>query len=541
MIALVSSIQVSSIQVSSIQVLSAQVLSVQVSLIALLFVFNIMGLIKNKYYKIIPYIMCGISLTNLLFYNTMCFNTMCFSIICVVLSTLFAVVAHIGRKLPRLLNLLNIFIYTMFIAIASDSLWLFYVAIELIGILSTVFVVMESKEKCHTVYIYNKFASSVFLIGCCCSQTQFGVWCLLIGCLCKSAQLPFSYWIISATKAHILASILIHCATVLGVGILFICKFHTIFDNYPQMYDCMSVIGLSTAIIMPLVALFETNIKKIIACLSISSAGIMFLCCGLQKFNLSILYFICHAYFKSILFIIFANVIEFYQTKNINKYFNLPKITLAIAILSCLNVFPLCGSFAMEPINNSFKSYNTLYFGYIIENIVTTVVLVKLFIQCTRKSSEVNTLQVSNLSVNNLQVSNLLANNFVILSILSIPICWFSSIKLGIDVNLTFSVSLISICIIYLLFYNQKQFTINLPHALIRTYHKLLIVCKCIDIYRYVDILNKNIEKFYSYLFYYFPIRLSKIVATFDNRSLHVQICCIVISIVGLLALYILF
>ena len=282
--------------------------------ILLLLIASAIGFLKNKYYQIITYVSCAILGIGIFLPSTkMIFGifqlqfTAKISFICFVITLLLLIISYLEHKLTNLLTLLNVFICAMSIATSSSNLWTFYIALELIGILSTIFVAIEqnTSKSSQVVYIYNKFASLIFLIGCLNQHNELGVWCLLMGCLCKSAQFPFSYCLFCATDAHIIASILIHCATVLGIGIIFISKFYTIFDYYPQTYIVMGAIGLFTAIIMPIIALFQTNIKKFIACLSISSAGIMFLCCGIKQFDLSLLYFICHAFFKSALFTIF--------------------------------------------------------------------------------------------------------------------------------------------------------------------------------------------------------------------------------------------
>ncbi len=68
----------------------------------------------------------------------------------------------------------------------------------------------------------------------------------------------------------------------------------------------MIAVGMYTAFWMSCCAISHNNIKKIIACLTASSAGIMFVACGMGGYSLAILYFICHAFFKSMLFLSFA-------------------------------------------------------------------------------------------------------------------------------------------------------------------------------------------------------------------------------------------
>ena len=94
----------------------------------------------------------------------------------------------------------------------------------------------------------------------------------------------------------------------------------------------MVAVGLYTSFWMACCALAHNNIKKIIACLTSSSAGLMFMACGLGGYSLAILYFVCHAFFKSMLFLSFAYLIAAMSgEKNLNHLGGIaslaPKVT----------------------------------------------------------------------------------------------------------------------------------------------------------------------------------------------------------------------
>jgi NADH:ubiquinone oxidoreductase subunit 5 (subunit L)/multisubunit Na+/H+ antiporter MnhA subunit len=138
---------------------------------------------------------------------------------------------------------------------------------------------------------------------------RFSVYLLLASCLCKGAQLPFSSWIISATKANIYVSVLLHTVTIVGIGIIFITKCYFIFDAVALSGKIMIVVGFLTAIWMGLSSVFHVDIKKIIAASTASSVGFMFIASGLGEYSTSLLYFVCHAFFKTIFFLSFAYVV----------------------------------------------------------------------------------------------------------------------------------------------------------------------------------------------------------------------------------------
>ncbi len=273
------------------------------------------------------------------------------------------------KDVYRKFGILNVFIFFMCLAILSNNLIQFYVAIEALGLISAFLVSIEkgAETEATKVFIFNKFASILFLIGTtllvietnsfdiseiCKKNISLLSACLfLFACCCKGAQMPFSYWLIDAVKANIFASILIHAGTIIAIGIIFIAKFSFIFEQFLILKQSMYVVGMATSIYMGFCALAHNNIKKIVACLTASSAGIMFIACGLGEYSVAVLYLICHAFFKSMLFLAFAYLISAMSgEKNINRMGGIariaPKVT-SIVWISFLfaSGFPLLTGF----------------------------------------------------------------------------------------------------------------------------------------------------------------------------------------------------
>ncbi len=254
------------------------------------------------------------------------------------------------KDVQRKFGILNIFIFFMCIAILSNNIFQFYISVEALGLISAFLVSVErnAEEKATRVFVFNKFASILFLIGIALLVTEtksfeiseicqkglpvLPAGLLLIACFCKGAQMPFSYWLIDAVKANILASILIHAGTIVTIGIIFIAKFHFIFGQFLILKQAMIVVGVLTPLWMGCCALAHSNIKKTIACLTASSAGVMFISCGLGAYSTAILYLICHAFFKSMLFLAFAYLIAAMSgEKNIHCMGNVAKVAPKVA------------------------------------------------------------------------------------------------------------------------------------------------------------------------------------------------------------------
>ncbi|MDR0942070.1 MAG: hypothetical protein LBM19_00410 [Holosporales bacterium] len=238
-----------------------------------------------------------------------------------------------GKQTNEKFWILNVFAFFMCLAVLSTNLFQFYMAVEGMGIISTFLVGFEknSIKQSSRVFIFNKFASLSFLIaialiagkagGFECSEIKAACltegsaelfWptiLLLISVLCKGAQMPFSYWLIDAVKANVFASILIHAGTIVGVGVIFVSKYYFLFERFPVLQNVMLNVGLFTMVWMACRSIFQNNVKRIIACLTASSTGIMFALCGTGACSSALLYFLCHAFFKSTIFLSFAYLI----------------------------------------------------------------------------------------------------------------------------------------------------------------------------------------------------------------------------------------
>lgn len=239
------------------------------------------------------------------------------------------------NKKTAIPGLLNIFSSIMCFSILSNNFFNFFIGIEGLGLMSSIFVGLSdnSSSSSTRTYIINKFSSLLFLTAIVLIAIQIKsldflaakiafqdivhnpglklpAIMLLIACLCKGAQFPFSYWLIDATKASIYVSILLHSATIVGIGIIFISKCYFIFESIPMLKTTMIAVGGITAALFSICSLCHIDVKKIIACSTVSSMGMMFIACGLGEYSIAILYFICHAFFKSVFFLSFNYVIN---------------------------------------------------------------------------------------------------------------------------------------------------------------------------------------------------------------------------------------
>ena len=272
------------------------------------------------------------------------------------------------EKLNIKFGLIHLFVFFMDIAILSNNIFLFFISIEALGGLSAIFVSLERENPKYTIrtFAFNKFSSVMFLAGTvliavyaksfefqniaeyCSSPKVQNLFIptafLLISCFCKGATFPFSFWLLDATHANIFVSIIIHTATIISIGILFIAKCYFLFESFPALKNVMTVLGTFTSIYMGVNALFHNNVKKIIVCLTCCASGAMFVCCGIGEYSLAILYFITHAFYKSLFFLSFLYVINALSgEQNILRMGGINLIIPRISDTVWISFFSSCG------------------------------------------------------------------------------------------------------------------------------------------------------------------------------------------------------
>lgn len=126
---------------------------------------------------------------------------------------------------------------------------------------------------------------------------------LLGGALGKSAQLPFHTWLPSAMAGPTPVSALLHSATMVAAGAYLMARFTPLLEGSPQVMLVMAVGGALTAGFGAMTALFQTDVKRLLAFSSISQIGFMLMALGVGAPAAAMAHFVIHALFKSLLFL----------------------------------------------------------------------------------------------------------------------------------------------------------------------------------------------------------------------------------------------
>ncbi|HEY0387996.1 MAG TPA: NADH-quinone oxidoreductase subunit L [Gaiellales bacterium] len=126
---------------------------------------------------------------------------------------------------------------------------------------------------------------------------------LLVGAVAKSAQIPLHTWLPDAMEGPTPVSALIHAATMVTAGVYLVARTHVLFENAPSVQDAVALIGVATLLMAGVIAIVQTDIKRIIAYSTMSQIGYMFAAVGAGAYSAGMYHLLTHAFFKALLFL----------------------------------------------------------------------------------------------------------------------------------------------------------------------------------------------------------------------------------------------
>ena len=127
--------------------------------------------------------------------------------------------------------------------------------------------------------------------------------CLLTGALGKSAQFPLHVWLPFAMEAPTPVSALIHAATMVNAGPFLLVRLSPLVMLAPSAMTVIAIVGAVTALFGGLVALTQSDIKRLLAYSTISHIGFMIFACGVGAFVVAIFHLLAHGFLKGFLFL----------------------------------------------------------------------------------------------------------------------------------------------------------------------------------------------------------------------------------------------
>jgi NADH-quinone oxidoreductase subunit L len=180
---------------------------------------------------------------------------------------------------------------------------------------------------------------------------------LLGGAIAKSAQIPLQTWLPDAMEGPTPVSALIHAATMVTAGVYLIVRTHAVFEQAPRVLELAAGLGAGTLLMAGLIALVQTDIKKVIAYSTMSQIGYMFVGAGLGAYGSAMFHLMTHAFFKALLFLAAGLVIhalageqDIRKMGGVGRLMPVTKITFLIGSLALVGVPPFSGFFSKDSI-----------------------------------------------------------------------------------------------------------------------------------------------------------------------------------------------
>lgn len=253
----------------------------------------------------------------------------------------------------RYFAFLQLFVFSMLGIVLAGSLLLMYVFWELVG-LSSYLLIGFWYERPRAVwaakkaFLLNRIGDAGFLMGILLlfwhfGTTEFSVLTpqnetlsgpssllftgigilLFCGAIGKSAQFPLSDWLPDAMEGPTPVSALIHAATMVAAGIFLLGRIHPFLT--PDALIVVTVIGTITMAVGAYNAVFQTDIKKLLAYSTVSQLGLMVMGMGVGAKEAALFHLMTHAFFKAGLFLCAGVIIHAVHTQDTRQMGGLRK------------------------------------------------------------------------------------------------------------------------------------------------------------------------------------------------------------------------
>lgn len=167
---------------------------------------------------------------------------------------------------------------------------------------------------------------------------------LMVAAYAKSAQLPMHTWLPDAMEGPTPVSALIHAATMVTAGVYLLVRYAVTFSYLPEISAMVAGFGALTALFGGVCALFQNDLKRVLAYSTMSQLGYMFLAVGVGAYWVAIFHLLTHAFFKALLFLAAGIVIHCTHEQDMRKLGGLMKQLPTAAVFFGVGGLALAGA-----------------------------------------------------------------------------------------------------------------------------------------------------------------------------------------------------
>lgn len=193
------------------------------------------------------------------------------------------------------------------------------------------------------------------------------------GAFTKSAQFPFHFWLPGAMSAPTPVSAYLHSATMVKAGVYLLARLSPVLGGTELWMETLTIAGGLTMTIASILALPQTDLKKLLAYTTISALGLMVLLIGMgtkTALTAAVLFLLVHSLYKGTLFMVAGAIDHTVHTRDARCLRGLralsPVLVVAavLAALSMSGLPPFLGFTAKEIIYDA--QYNFPVWGGVI-------------------------------------------------------------------------------------------------------------------------------------------------------------------------------
>jgi NADH-quinone oxidoreductase subunit L len=278
------------------------------------------------------------------------------------------------ENFTRFFCFLALFAAAMLGLIIANSLLLFFICWELVGLASYLLIGFwfqkpSAAAAAKKAFIVTRIGDLGFLVGMlilyngagtllfydnghgCLDRAAAGnlevftsvsllIFCGAVG---KSGQIPLHVWLPDAMEGPTPVSALIHAATMVAAGVFLIARVYPLMT--PESLQVVTWVGALTAFFAASIAVAQDDIKRILAYSTVSQLGFMMVGLGAGGVAVGMFHLVTHAFFKALLFMGAGSIIHgCHEEQDIRKMGGLRQkmpitfITYALGMMSLSGV-----------------------------------------------------------------------------------------------------------------------------------------------------------------------------------------------------------
>lgn len=323
---------------------------------------------------------------------------------------------------------LSLFMFSMLGIVLASNLVMMFVFWELVGVSSYLLIGFwferpSAADAARKAFLTNRLGDFGFLLGIilvwaslgsvdfadlqrtlAADPTALGPWATLggllvfMGAMGKSAQFPLHVWLPDAMEGPTPVSALIHAATMVAAGVYMLARTFFLYAlpaAWPpglgwlggiSALDVIAWIGGITALLAALMAVQQSDIKRILAYSTLSQLGYMVMAVGCAKPEAGMFHLVTHAFFKALLFLGAGSIIHaLHHEQNIWRMGGLKARmpvtfwTFSVGTLALCGVPPFSGFYSKDGILAAAESRPVLFGLAVLVAALTAFYMARLF------------------------------------------------------------------------------------------------------------------------------------------------------------------